>query len=246
MAEQEVSLAPNLTPTASETSPETWLIELHCHTEWSKDCLNSFEQVVAVARRRKLDRIILTDHNTAEGALQWAQRNPDLFIPGEEIMTTQGELLAWFVKETVPRGLTPQETIQRLRDQGAVIGVAHPFDRVRRGAWRMEHLLEIVDLVDTIEVFNARCFFMGDNLQAADFAKSHHKPGTAGSDAHIPYEYGRAAMRVAPFSDAEGLLDSLVNGEIVAKISPWWVHSRSSLAKYLKRYGLRKRLWEGG
>lgn len=225
---------------------DKWLIEMHCHSEWSKDSLNSFDQVVAAARRRKIDRIILTDHNTAEGALLWAKRAPDLFIPGEEIMTTQGEILAWFIKETVPRGLTPQETIRRLRDQGAVIGIAHPFDRVRKGAWRTDQLLEIVDMVDTIEVFNARCFFMQDNMKAREFADQHSKPVTAGSDAHLPYEYGRAMMRVEPFSDAEGLLDSIMHGEIVARLSPWWVHGGSTAAKYLKRMGIRKRLWEGG
>jgi predicted metal-dependent phosphoesterase TrpH len=228
------------------SNDNTWLIEMHCHTQWSKDSLATFEQVVASARRRGIDRILLTDHNTAQGAFEWAKRAPDLFIPGEEIMTTQGELLAWFVKESVPRKLTPQETIKRLRDQGAVIGVAHPFDRVRKGAWEEHDLLEIVDQVDTIEAFNARCFFMGDNLRAAAFASQHSKPVTAGSDAHIPWEYGRAMMRVAPFSDAEGLLDSIMNGEIVAKISPWWVHGGSSRAKYLKRFGLRPKLWEGG
>ncbi|NLX11385.1 MAG: PHP domain-containing protein [Chloroflexi bacterium] len=223
-----------------------WLIEMHCHTVWSKDSLNTFERISRVAERRKIDRILITDHNTAEGALEWAARNPDLFIPGEEIMTTGGELLAWFVKETVPRGLSPQETIQRLRDQGAVIGVAHPFDRVRRGAWALDQLREIVDLVDTIEVFNARCFFKTDNVQAAEFAAQHDKPGTAGSDAHIPYEYGRAMMRVAPFSDAAGLLDSIRSGELVARISPWWVHGGSTTAKWRKRLGLSKRMWEGG
>jgi predicted metal-dependent phosphoesterase TrpH len=225
---------------------DRWLIELHCHTEWSKDSLNTFDQVVGAARRRGIDRILVTDHNTAEGALLWSGRAPDLFIPGEEIMTTQGELLAWYVKESVPRGLTPQETIRRLRDQGAVIGVAHPFDRVRKGAWQEDHLLDIVDLVDTLEVFNARCVFPDDNARAAQFAAAHGKPGTAGSDAHIAWEYGRAMMRVAPFSDAEGLLDALRGGAIAARLSPWWVHGGSTIAKNLKRFGLKKRLWAGG
>jgi predicted metal-dependent phosphoesterase TrpH len=223
-----------------------WLIELHCHTEWSKDSLNTFDQVVAAARRRKLDRIILTDHNTAEGALLWAKRAPDLFIPGEEIMTTGGELLAWFIKETVPRGLSPDETIRRLRDQGAVIGVAHPFDRIRKGAWDEAELMEIVDQVDVIEIFNARCFTTADNSRAALFAEKFSKPGTAGSDAHIPYEYGRAAMRLKPFTDAEGLLDSIKEAELVAKLSPWWVHGFSTSAKWLKRGHIKKRLWAGG
>ncbi len=234
--------------TVSEPHPDQdrWLIELHCHTEWSKDSLNTFDQVVAAARRRGIDRIVVTDHNTAEGALLWSGRAPDLFIPGEEIMTTRGELLAWYLKESVPRGLTPQETIRRLRDQGAVIGVAHPFDRVRKGAWQEDHLLEIVDLVDTIEVFNARCFFRDDNARAAQFAAAHGKAGTAGSDAHIAWEYGRAMMRVAPFSDAESLRDAIRGGAIAARPSPWWVHGGSTIAKNLKRFGLKKRLWAGG
>ncbi|HML21477.1 MAG TPA: PHP domain-containing protein [Aggregatilinea sp.] len=230
----------------TQHSDSRWLIEMHCHTEWSKDSLNRIEQVQRAAQRRGINRILVTDHNTAEGALKWAQIDPDLFIPGEEVMTTQGELLAWFVKESVPARLTPEETIRRLRDQGAVISVAHPFDSVRKGAWAEENLDRIVDLVDCIEVFNARCFFDGDNLKAQTYALAHHKPGTAGSDAHIPYEYGRAMMRVAPFDDAEGLLDAIQGGEIVARRSAWWVHGGSSYAKYLKRYGLKKRLWEGG
>jgi predicted metal-dependent phosphoesterase TrpH len=227
-------------------SENTWRIELHCHTEWSKDSLNTFDRVVKAARRKKLDRIIVTDHNTAEGALLWAKRAPDLFIPGEEIMTTAGEILAWYVKESVPRKLSPIETIKRLRDQGAVIGVAHPFDSLRKGAWEMDELMEIVDLVDTIEIFNSRCLRAGDNQRAEEFAKQYNKPGTSGSDAHIPYEYGRAAMCVAPFDDAEGLLESITTGQIDGTISPWWVHLGSTGSKWLKRAGLKKRLWAGG
>ncbi len=231
---------------ATQHSEDRWLIEMHCHTEWSKDSLNRIEQVQHAAQRRGIKRILVTDHNTAEGALAWAQVDPDLFIPGEEVMTTQGELLAWFVKESIPARLTPQETIRRLREQGAVIGVAHPFDSIRRGAWAEEDLNQIVDLVDCIEVFNARCFFDNDNRKAQVYAAAYGKPGTAGSDAHIPYEYGRAMLRVKPFDDAEGLLESIKGGEIVAKRSAWWVHGGSSYAKYMKRYGLKKRLWEGG
>jgi predicted metal-dependent phosphoesterase TrpH len=227
-------------------STTRWQIEMHCHTAWSKDSLNTLDPIVAVARRRGIDRVLITDHNTAEGALEWASRVPDLFIPGEEIMTTQGEILAWYVRETVPRGLTPQETIRRLRDQGAVIGVAHPFDRLRKGAWGEDQLLAIVDLVDSIEIFNARCYYMEDNRRAAAFARQHDKPGTAGSDAHIPWEYGRAMLRVTPFGDAAGLLESIRGGEVVGRMSPWWVHGFSTAAKYAKRFGLKKRLWEGG
>ncbi len=110
---------------------------------------------------------------------------------GEEIMTTQGELLAFFLRETVPAGLTPEETIQKLRDQGAVISVSHPLDRLRSGAWAEEDLLRIADKVDAVEIFNARCIFPADNDRSDAFANDHDLLGTAGSDAHIGMEYGR-------------------------------------------------------
>src|SRR5690349_11787320 len=106
-----------------------WKVELHSHTFYSKDSLTNLEMMIETCRKRGIDRIAITDHNTAEGALALAKLAPDLIIPGEEIMTPQGEILAFFVRETIPPGLSPVETIQRLRDQGAVISVSHPYDR---------------------------------------------------------------------------------------------------------------------
>src|SRR5688572_30014838 len=112
-----------------------WKVELHSHTCYSKDCLINPDEVIRTCRQKGIDKIAITDHNTAEAALALTKMVPDLIIPGEEIMTTEGEILAYFVKETVPPGLTPNETIRRLRDQGAVISVSHPYDRLRKGAW---------------------------------------------------------------------------------------------------------------
>ena len=75
------------------------------------------------------------------------------------------------------------------------------MDRYRRGAWRKEDLLEIVGDVDVIEVFNARCIQNEDNQQALEFAQEHSKLMTCGSDAHAPYEYGRATMTMPAFSN---------------------------------------------
>ena len=94
------------------------------------------------------------------------QLAPEMVIVGEEVMTTEGELLAWYVRESVPPGLRPEETIQRLRAQGAIISVSHPFDRYRRGAWQEAQLERIVGLVDAIEVYNARCLHAEDNERA--------------------------------------------------------------------------------
>lgn len=223
-----------------------WSVDLHSHTLWSKDCLVTFEAIRELCRRRGIDRIAITDHNTAQGALAMHRLAPDLVIPGEEIMTTQGEILAYFVTETVPAGLSPEETIRRLRDQGAVISVSHPFDRLRQGAWREEDLARIAPLVDAIEVFNARCLFANDNRRAQAFAQQHGLLGTAGSDAHIWIEYGRALTQMPPFEDAGGFRAALRQASYTARLSPFFVHAGSTAAKWAKKLRLRPRLWEGG
>ena len=223
-----------------------WQVELHSHTQWSKDCVMTFERIAALCRRRGIDRIAITDHNTADGALQMAALAPELVIPGEEIMTTQGELLGYFMKESIPPRLTPEETIRRLRDQGAVISVSHPYDRLRKGAWEEADLLRILDKVDAIETFNARCLYAEDNQRAQQLALAHGVMGTVGSDAHSAVEYGRAVMRMVPFRDAESFRLALQSAEPVERYSRWYVHLNSSTAKWSKRLKLRPRLWDGG
>jgi predicted metal-dependent phosphoesterase TrpH len=225
---------------------ERWNVDLHSHTRWSKDCLMTFENIIRLCEKRGVDRIAITDHNTADGALAMQKLAPDLVIVGEEIMTPQGEILAYFVKESVPAWLSPEETIQRLRDQGAVISVSHPFDRLRQGAWKEEDLLRIIDKVDAIEIFNARCLFPADNERALAFAQKHNLIGTAGSDAHSMLEYGRAMTRLSPFEGASDFLAALRQAEYVKRLSPPFVHVNSSVAKWSKKLGLYPRLWKGG
>jgi predicted metal-dependent phosphoesterase TrpH len=216
----------------------TWKVELHSHTLYSKDSLTTLERVIDECKRKAIDRIVITDHNTAEGALALAKMAPDLIIPGEEIMTPQGEILAFFVKETIPPGLSPDETIRRLRDQGAVISVSHPYDRLRKGAWEEADLLKIVDKVDAIEVFNSRCIYPEDNAKALAFAQAHNKRGTVGSDAHIPYELGRSTLQMQPFEGPGDFFEALKEAVQVTKLSPFWVHAFSSYAKYNRKLGL--------
>ncbi len=221
-------------------------VDLHSHTLWSKDCLTEFKTILRLLDQRGLDRIAITDHNTAEGALALHKLAPDRIIVGEEIMTTQGELLAYFVRESIPAGLTPEETIKRLRDQGAAISVSHPFDRLRKGAWEEADLTRIIDRVDAIEIFNARCMYPSDNDKAQKYAAEHKLLGTAGSDAHTSIEYGRARLRLRSFDDAESFVDSLTDAEVVPRLSPLYVHLGSKAAKWSKKLGLRPRLWPGG
>jgi predicted metal-dependent phosphoesterase TrpH len=212
-------------------------VEFHCHTRYSKDSLTRPEALVASCRRKGIDRVVVTDHNSITGALAARQLDPDLVIVGEEIMTTRGELLAAFVQSEVPAGLAPKEAIRRLRQQGAFISVSHPFDLFRSGHWELKDLLEILPEIDAIETFNARCMFPGYNHMAQTFARQHDLPGTVGSDAHATMELGRAVLFLDDFRDADGLRACLRTGRQRVRWSPPWFHLLSRYAVWRKRTG---------
>ncbi len=191
---------------------------------------------MAACRARRIDRIAITEHNNIAGALAVQRLAPDLVIIGEEIKTTKGEVIAWFVTEEIPKGLTPEETIARLRDQGAVISIPHPLDTLRGGsAMGLENVLTIIDQVDGLEVFNARCLRPSDNEAAQRLAAQRGKLGTAGSDAHSPREIGTAVMVMPPFDDAGSFRRSLAQATIEARLSGGHVRFYSQYAKRYKR-----------
>lgn len=210
-------------------------VEFHCHTSASKDSLLSPAALVAAARRKGLDRVIITDHNSTAGALEARRLAPDLIIVGEEIMTTQGELLAAFVREELPKGLPPEESIRRLRQQGAFISVSHPFDVTRGGHWQPNDLERITPLVDAIETFNARCVEARFNAHAQAFAAAHALPGTAGSDAHTAFELGRAVLCLPQFSTADELRQAIRSAQPETCLSSPLVHFASTWAKLVKK-----------
>ena len=209
-------------------------VEFHCHTIYSKDSLVTADKLLETCRKKGIDRIVVTDHNTTAGAFHAQNIDTQRVIVGEEILTQKGELLAAFVKEEIPRGLTPLETIDILRDQGAFISVSHPFDQMRRGHWQTPDLLEILPLVDAIEVFNARCMSADYNKQAQNFAQKHEVEGTVGSDAHSAFEIGRAAMILPEFEDADSLKEALPKAQFETTLSSPLVHFTSRYAVWYK------------
>lgn len=212
---------------------QKWKIELHCHTAASPDSLVKVKDLIKIARKRGLDRLAITDHNTIRGALYAKTLDPELIIVGEEILTTKGELLAFFVKEEIPRGLEPLEAIKRLRDQNAFISVSHPFDHLRHG-WELADLIEITPLVDAIEIFNARSFIATINDEAKEYARVNNLRGTVGSDAHTLIEVGRATQLIPPFTDSESMRQSFLDPEYLKKSSSPLIRIRSTVAKIAK------------
>jgi predicted metal-dependent phosphoesterase TrpH len=219
-----------------KTTHHDWVrVELHLHTCASMDSLVQPQKLLDHCARIGIDRVAITDHNSIDGALAAKALAPDQVIVGEEIETTQGELLGYFMQEWVPGGLEPMETIERLRAQGALISVSHPFEQTRGPKWTYDQLLAIAPYIDAIETFNARCFTNQPNEEAAAFAQEHDIQGTVGSDAHSLFEVGRAMLHMPPFEDAAGFLAALPSAHPHTRLSPPYVHLFSRYAYFHKK-----------
>lgn len=214
---------------------DKYFLEFHCHTRASKDSLTRPADLIKAARRKGLDRLVITDHNSIAGALEAQAIDPQLVIVGEEIMTTKGEILAAFVQEEIPAFLSPQETLRRLKEQGAFISVSHPFDEMRAGGWQENDLLEILPDVDAIEVYNSRCMLPRFNRRAQEFAERHHLAGTVGSDAHAAFEVGRSVLLLDQFTGPEEMRRVIRGAKFRVKWSPWWFHLTSRVASVKKK-----------
>jgi predicted metal-dependent phosphoesterase TrpH/glycosyltransferase involved in cell wall biosynthesis len=193
-------------------------VDLHMHTDHSYDCATPVEVLLAEARGRGLGAIAVTDHNEISGALE-AQRKADgtglNVIVGEEVKTAdQGEVIGLFLRKKIQRGMTLQQTIAEIRRQGGLVYVPHPFDRLH-SVPDYEHLLDVLDEVDAIEVFNPRVAISEFNEEAARFAAKYRIPAGAGSDAHVPQGLGSVRIRMREFSGPEEFLESLRDADIV-------------------------------
>ena len=212
------------------------IVELHSHSYASYDSSLSAVEIVRACRKKGIDKLAVTDHHSVRGALEIRTLAPELVIVGEEIMTIQGELLAYFVEEEIPRNLSAVEAIARLKKQGAVISVPHPFDRWRAGAWHEADLVAVLPMVDAIEVFNARCVFEEDNVRAAAFAQTYGKLHTVGSDAHYQMEIGHAVLKLPQMPNtAVELLDGLLQAEVVCQRTTPLVHLPNMFAWTLRQ-----------
>lgn len=215
---------------------QVWKVDLHTHTIYSKDCLTRTLHLIERAREIGLHKVAVTEHNRLDGALAAKALAPDLVIVGEEIKTTHGEIIGYYLQEEVPRGLSPAETIARLRDQGAVITIPHPLDGLRTSAMRLQTVLTVIDEVDALEVLNARCVRATDNTAALALATERKKLITAGSDSHTLFELGRCYLEMPPFADdAESFRVALHHARPAGMISPFWPHFASTYARWRKR-----------
>ena len=208
--------------------------DLHIHTCYSVDCLTPLEKIVERCIERGINCIAVADHNTIAGALRLREIAPFKVIVAEEILTVVGEIMGLFLSENVARGLSPQETISRIRSQGGLVAIPHPFGRSL--PWHPNVLVsaEILSQVDIIEAFNSRTPFSGSIRRAAMLAKEQGKPASAGSDAHTLGEIGRAYVEMPEFDGPHDFLNSLAQGRIFGRKSSYLAHLASTWARIRK------------
>ena len=216
----------------------TMRADLHSHTHFSRDGFSSPEQFVRSAVKRGLDCIAVSDHNNIVGAREVAKVAPFRVIISEEIKSSEGEIIGWVRTDPVPTGLTPEETVRAIKEQGGLVCVPHPFDHFRRSPLKTAALLRIIADVNAVEAFNARTLLRSDNRKSREFAKEHGKLMSAGSDTHWHPELGGTYVEIPEFEGPRDFLEALRAGRIHGEVSNPIYHLISTIAKVRWRLGL--------
>ena len=213
---------------------------MHTHCEFSPDSRTPVAVQALAMKAAGLDVVCATDHNTIEGALR-LQEKADGFrvIIGEEISSRDGEIIGLFLTSAIPRDLSGEETIARVHDQGGLVSVPHPFSHNRIYHIRRDALDRLWPQIDALEIFNAREAFAADNRKAAAYAKERNIPGAVGSDAHRPWEIGRAWLELDDFTGRDDFIDALRTGVVHGRLAGHGIHLQTrydKLRKWLARH----------
>ena len=210
--------------------------DLHMHTVYSSDCDTPPERLVRRCREVGLDCIAITDHNTIRGALEVRKLADFPVIVGEEVMSSEGDIIGLFLEEEIPKGLSPLETVRRIKEQGGLVMVPHPFDTIRRGPLSPAGLAEIMPHVDMTEVLNARTILPGDLGRCRRLASEARITPVAVSDAHTTAELGSAYIEIDGFDGSPDSFKSAVQqARIFGHRSNPLVHMITAYVKVKKR-----------
>ncbi|NYZ77312.1 PHP domain-containing protein [Candidatus Micrarchaeota archaeon] len=213
-------------------------VDFHVHTNFSID---GMIKTVDLARKSKELELIpaISDHNTLEGVEEF-RKTGQKFIAGEEIRTANGDLTGLFLTENIPKHLSFEETIDKIKEQGGLAYLPHMYDKGRHGCGD-----KFAELVDIIEVFNARCLDARLNEMASETAKKLGKPGAAGSDSHFLSEFGKTYTEMPEFDigDPGGLLKALGKAKIVGKKIPFYMRGPPYAVMHWRK--LKKKLGLG-
>lgn len=222
----------------------TYNIDFHVHTNHSMDGVSSLENLIASAKARGLNGLVVTDHNLCTDVRD-CQESDFLVIPGCEISTQIGHITALFIKKEIPieelwKGQLPslEETVSVIHEYGGLAIIAHPFQKASRTY--TEHQIK---LVDGIEIYNARACFKNKkaNQMAHQLAEKYNCIKLAGSDGHSKYEVGNAYVVVeAEELDEKSIREAVIKGNIEAKLIKNTPHYRKGISQFVKALRTKK------
>jgi predicted metal-dependent phosphoesterase TrpH len=196
-------------------------VDCHLHTAASGDAWTTLEQVAERAAQERLDVVCITDHNVTAAAAEAAGRDLGVrIVIGEEIRTSAGEVIGLFLTERIPYVLPLAEVVSRIRGQGGLVYVPHPFDPVRSSLGPALTGLCEAGGADIIEVFNAKIEDQRLNERAFELAAQFGLPGGAGSDAHDPPGIGAAYLDMPDFDGPVSFLAALADARVTGEYRP--------------------------
>jgi hypothetical protein len=210
----------------------------HVHTNYSDDGDASVEDLIADARRSGVDCIVVTDHDTIEGAERLADAAPDnlRIVVGEEVSTRQGHLIGLFLRRAVPPGLPVRRTAELIHEQDALVVAPHPFNRLF-GCSLREAVYDLADVIDLVEVCNGQNLLPFANRRAEAFALQHALPHIVGADMHHRGYLGRCFQWVPPFEGPAGFLAAMREAELVKNRHTLAYFARSAHVQLAGRIG---------
>lgn len=196
-------------------------IDLHTHSIISHDGGIKKKQYINILDSGILDCIAITDHNQTSFARSLNSELGNRIIVGEEITTTEGEIIGLFLNKTVPKDLSAKETVFQIHQQGGLVYIPHPFETFRGGLQR--GILEsIVKDVDIVEVFNARGFLRGKPIEAHEFSTKFDVAAVSASDAHCASGIGSAFSIVNQLPNKKSLVKLLINSRQQKEYASWY------------------------
>ncbi len=214
--------------------------DLHVHTCYSHDSTAPLQSIVNRCIEAGINCLAITDHNTAEGALLLKDNAPIHIIVGEEVKSTEGDIIGLFLKEGIPKNLTPQQTVREIKSQGGLVMVPHPFDRVRHSALGLEAFQSIAHDVDIVETYNARNYFNADDALAEEIARNLRIVRAAASDGHASVELGRTYSLIPSFIDTPlDFLQGLSQAQLVTKRTRMLHRMAPTIARARKYFSRR-------
>jgi predicted metal-dependent phosphoesterase TrpH len=184
-------------------------VDLHVHTVYSPDSLITLEELVFYAKKRGLTAVAVTDHNRVDGALKMARETDFLIIPGTEVNSRDGHVVALNVREVISKGLSADETVDRVHAAGGIAVACHPFALFKGSLGK--HTGGRFDAVETI---NASAFpFKRSVRKAEEVAGRFGLPRVAGTDAHYAPAIGYAYTLVDAEPSVDAVVKAIANGQ---------------------------------